>query len=114
MHFTDAVVFPIILWTARSTGKGINIGTDVMSRVSFQLFYKDIFASCDIPHILYFFSKFVHCTYCILLHAVIFLACCFTLVCRNKSPTGLMLHVCEYSTKNKISMSSMSINCFWK
>ena len=44
-----------------------------------------------------------------LLHAVIFFACCFTLVCRNKSPTGLMLHVCEYSTKNKISMSmSMS------
>ena len=43
-----------------------------------------------------------------LLHAVIFFACCFTLVCRNKSPTGLMLHVCEYSTKNKISMS-MSI-----
>ena len=40
-----------------------------------------------------------------LLHAVIFFACCFTLVCRNKSPTGLMLHVCEYSTKNKISMS---------
>ena len=45
-----------------------------------------------------------------LLHAVIFFACCFTLVCRNKSPTGLMLHVCEYSTKNKISMSmSMSM-----
>ena len=40
-----------------------------------------------------------------ILHAVIFFACCFTLVCRNKSPTGLMLHVCEYSTKNKISMS---------
>ena len=49
-----------------------------------------------------------------LLHAVIFFACCFTLVCRNKSPTGLMLHVCEHSTKNKISMSmSMSCNlCF--
>ena len=41
---------------------------------------------------------------------MIFFACCFTLVCRNKSPTGLMLHVCEYSTKNKISMSmSMSM-----
>ena len=40
-----------------------------------------------------------------LLHAVIFFACCFTLVCRNKSPTGFMLHVCEYSTKNKISIS---------
>ena len=40
-----------------------------------------------------------------LLHAVILFACCFTLVCRNKSPTWLKLHVCEYSTNNKISMS---------
>ena len=52
-----------------------------------------------------------------LLHAVIFFACCFTLVCRNKSPTGLMLHVCEYSTENKISMSmskSTTISAYFK
>ena len=48
-----------------------------------------------------------------LLHAVIFFACCFTLVCRNKSPTGLMLHVCEYSTKNKISMSMSMSKCMF-
>ena len=48
-----------------------------------------------------------------LLHAVIFFACCFTLVCRNKSSTGLMLHVCEYSTKNKISMSMSILQKKW-
>ena len=31
------------------------------------------------------------------------------LVCRSKSPTGLMLHVVQYSTQNKMSMSSMSM-----
>ena len=35
--------------------------------------------------------------------------CLFILVCRSKSPTGLMLHVVQYSTQNKISMP-MSIN----
>ena len=40
MHFTDAAVFPRLVWTARTAGKGISIGTDVMSRVSFQLFFK--------------------------------------------------------------------------
>ena len=45
------------------------------------------------------------------MHAVIFvLIRLFTLVCRSKSATELMLHVVYYSTKNKISMSmSMSI-----
>ena len=32
-------------------------------------------------------------------------------VCRSKSPTGLMLHVVQYSTQNKISMSmDMSVS----
>ena len=77
-----------------------------------DIFYVQNFACCDIPHVLYFFLLI--CSLYVLfflLHAVIFFACCFTLVCRNKSPTGLMLHVCEYSTKNKISMSmSMSMS----
>ena len=29
----------------------------------------------------------------------------FILVCRSKSPTGLMLQVVQYSTQNRISMS---------
>ena len=36
MHFTDVVVFPRLVWTARTAGKGISIGTDAMSRVSFH------------------------------------------------------------------------------
>ena len=44
-------------------------------------------------------------------HFVIYYACsvikfcCFTFVCRSKSPTGLMLHCCMYSTQNKSSIS---------
>ena len=45
-----------------------------------------------------------------LLHAVIFSECCFALVCRNKSPTVLMIHVVNIQQKNKISMS-MSHYC---
>ena len=41
------------------------------------------------------------------MHAVILviLKCLFILVCRSKSPTGLLLHVVQYSTQNKNSMS---------
>ena len=44
------------------------------------------------------------------MHAVILviLKCLFILVCRSKSPTGLMLHVVHYSTQNKISMSMVN------
>ena len=35
----------------------------------------------------------------ILLHALIFSAYCFTIVCRNKNPTGLMLHVMNIRQK---------------
>ena len=31
------------------------------------------------------------------------------LVCRSKSPTGLMLHVVQYPTQNKISMSMSNV-----
>ena len=110
MHFTDAAVFPRLVWTARTAGKGISIGTDVMSRVSFQLFFflKKTYFYVQNLHAVIYLIKF--CIFSLnlfivrivfLLHAVIFFACCFTLVCRNKSPTGLMLHVCEYSTKKK-------------
>ena len=114
MHFTDAAVFPRLVWTARTAGKGISIGTDVMSRVSFSIILKKTYFMYKILHAVIYL---IFCIFSLnlfivrivfLLHAVIFFACCFTLVCRNKSPTGLMLHVCEYSTKNKISMS-MSI-----
>ena len=46
--------------------------------------------------------------YCfIYVHAVILLVlkCLFILVCRSKSPTGRILHVVQYSTQTKISMS---------
>ena len=36
---------------------------------------------------------------------LVVLKCLFILVCRSKSPTGLMLYVVQYSTQNKISMS---------
>ena len=41
------------------------------------------------------------------MHAVILvvLKCLFILACRSKSPTGLMLHVVQYSTQNENSMS---------
>ena len=42
------------------------------------------------------------------MHAVI-LKCLFILVCRSKSPTGLMLHVVQYSAQNKISMSMRNL-----
>ena len=54
------------------------------------------------------------------MHAVIlvFLKMFFILVCRSKSPTGLMLHVVQYSTQNKISMSMFVnlafVNSFFK
>ena len=40
------------------------------------------------------------------MHAVILviLNSLFILVCRSKSPTGLMLQVVQYSTQNRISM----------
>ena len=115
MHFTDAPVFPRLVWTARTAGKGISIGTDVMSRISFQLFKNDIFYVQNLHAVIYLifciFSPYLFIVrFEFLLHAVIFFACCFTLVCRNKSPTGLMLQVCEYSTKKIISMS-MSMLC---
>ena len=48
------------------------------------------------------------------MHAVILvvLKCLFILVCRSKSPAGLMLHVVQYSTQNKISMSSPLLRLF--
>ena len=53
----------------------------------------------------------VMCTYylifisdCLLACTVI--TCCFFIVCRRKSPTGLMLHRFTYSTLNKSSMST--------
>ena len=40
------------------------------------------------------------------MHAVkLVVLCLFILVCRSKSPTGLMLHVVQYSTQNQIYMS---------
>ena len=52
------------------------------------------------------------------MHAVmlVVLKCLFILVCRSKSPTGLMLHAVLYSTQstiltqNKISLSMSRLN----
>ena len=60
-------------------------------------------------HVFYFVHLQISCVYFCLLHAVIYLICCFTYVCRSKSPTGLMFNCLLYSTKNKNSMSMSNI-----
>ena len=64
MHCTDAAVFPRLLLTTRTAGKGISIGTDVMSWVSFHLFYVDVLYVQNLHAVIYlifcfFFSMFV-------------------------------------------------------
>ena len=59
----------------------------------------DIFVHCALSLIILFYICACCDTRC-------FKKCLFILVCRIKSPTGLMLHVVQYSTQNRISMST--------
>ena len=63
----------------------------------------DIFVHCALSLIILFYICACCDTRC-------FKKCLFILVCRIKSPTGLMLHVVQYSTQNKISMSTTRIS----
>ena len=67
------------------------------------------FVHCALSLIILFYIHFV-CACC---DTRSFKKCLFILVCRGKSPTGLMLHVVQYSTQNKISMS-MSMVFRWR
>ena len=80
MHFTDAAVFPRLVWTARTAGKGISIGTDVMSRVSFQFILKKTYFYVQNLHAVIYLifcifslNLFIVRIVFFLLHAVIFL-----------------------------------------
>ena len=46
MHFTDAAVFPRLVRTARTAGKGISIGTDVMSSQLFKKIHIFMYKNC--------------------------------------------------------------------
>ena len=68
-----------------------------------------LYLNCFLHAVIYL----VHCALsliilfyiCACCDARCFKKCLFILVCRSKSSTGLMLHVVQYSTQNKISMS---------
>ena len=71
-----------------------------------------LYINCYLHAVIYF----VHCALSLIILFYI-CACCdtryfknvlFIIVCRSKSPTGLMLHVVQHSTQIKISLS-MSI-----
>ena len=77
MHFTDAAVFPRLVWTARTAGKGISIGTDVMSSF-FSIILKKTYFMYKILHAVIYL---IFCIFSLnlfivrivfLLHAVIF------------------------------------------
>ena len=96
MHFTDAAVFPRLVWTARTAGKGISIGTDVMSRVSFHFILKKTYFYVQNLHAVIYLifcifslNLFIVRIVFFLLHAVIFLHVVLLLFVEIKALLGL-------------------------
>ena len=76
MHFTDAAVFPRLVWTARTAGKGISIGTDVISRVSFQFILKKTYFYVQNLHAVIYLIFCIFSLNLFIVRIVFFIACC--------------------------------------